>query len=172
MLSAVCEFCFALIFCAIVHPVIELFQHALMLSEDLRVRKTAGSAWTAKNAKLEVLMSSQAEIITKLEIAYADLKCEKVSITTGYQRLSDKYKMFTKKAEREKVELVETHVTELTKLRRDLDLETHSYTEYRLNVHHRLHELHKMVALSFEEVKARCFPFPGRGAKIEEMFNI
>jgi hypothetical protein len=41
MLSAVCEFCFALIFCAIVHGLIELFQQALALLEDLRVRKTA-----------------------------------------------------------------------------------------------------------------------------------
>jgi hypothetical protein len=58
MLSAVCEFCFALIFCAIIHPLVELFQQALVLSEDLRVRKTAESVWTAKNAKLEAYLRS------------------------------------------------------------------------------------------------------------------
>jgi hypothetical protein len=71
--------------------------------------------------------------------------------------------MFTEKAEREK--------TELARLRGDLDLETRSYTEYHLDVHCRLHELHEVVASSFGEVKARCFPFPARGTKIEEMIH-
>jgi hypothetical protein len=118
------------------------------------MRKTAESVKMDKNAELEVLMNSQAEKITELETAYADLKREKESITTGYWRLSDKHKMFIEKAKREKMELVRTHVMELAKLRGDLDLETHSYTEYRLNVHPLLRELHETVASSFDEVKA------------------
>jgi chromosome segregation ATPase len=125
----------------------------------------------AKNAELELLVNSQAEKITELETTYADLKREKESITASYRRLSDKHKMFTEKAEREKTELVETHMMELARLRGDLDLETRNYTEYRLNVHRRLHELHEIVASSFDKVKARCLPFPGRGAKIEEMID-
>jgi hypothetical protein len=39
--------------------------------------------------------------------------------------------VFAEKAEWEKTELIETHEVELAKLRGDLDLETHSYTEYR-----------------------------------------
>jgi hypothetical protein len=39
-------------------------------------------------------------------------------------------------------------------------LETHSYTEYLQNICRRLHELHKMVASSFNEVQAWCLPFP------------
>jgi hypothetical protein len=68
--------------------------------------------------------------------------------------------MFTETTEREKMELVETHATELAKLWGDMDLETHSYTEYLQNVHRQLHELHKMVASSFNEVQAWCLPFP------------
>jgi hypothetical protein len=80
--------------------------------------------------------------------------------------------LFTEKVEREMTELVETHATELARLRGDLDLETHSsYTNYRLNVCRRLRELHEIVASSFVEVKAWCLPFPGRGAKIEEMID-
>jgi hypothetical protein len=52
-----------------------------------------------------------------------------------------------------------------------LDLETHSYTEYRQNVRRRLHELQETVASSFDEVKAQCLPFPDKGAKIEEMVD-
>jgi hypothetical protein len=66
---------------------------------DLRARKTAESAQMTKNAELKVLMNSQAEKITLLETAYADLKREKESITTSYQRLLDKHKMFTKNAD-------------------------------------------------------------------------
>jgi hypothetical protein len=43
--------------------------------------------------------------------------------------------------------------------------------EYHQTVRHRLHELHKVVALSFEEVKAQCLPFPDKGVKVEEMIN-
>jgi hypothetical protein len=135
----------------------------------LRARKTIESAQTAKNAELEALVNSQAEKITKLETVYADQKREKESITAGYWRPLDKHKTFTENTEQEKTELVETHATELAKLRGDLDLETHSYTEYRLNVHRWLCELHKIVASSFDEVKPQYLPFPGRGTKIEEM---
>jgi hypothetical protein len=79
--------------------------------------------------------------------------------------------VFAEKAEREKTELVETHVAEVAKLRGYLDLETRSYTEYRQNVRRRLHELHEIVASSFNEVQARCLPLPSRGAKVEEMIN-
>jgi hypothetical protein len=107
-----------------------------------------------------VLVKSQAEKIVGLEAAYADLNHEKESITAGYRRLSEKHKMFTKKTEWEK-----------TELRGDLDLETHSYTEYRLNVSHRLRKLHETMASSFDEIQVWCLPFPGRGAKIEEMID-
>jgi hypothetical protein len=53
----------------------------------------------------------------------------------------------------------------------DLDLETHSYTEYRQNVRQWLHELHEVGASSFEEVKVQCLPFPDKGTKVEEMID-
>jgi hypothetical protein len=120
------------------------------LSEDLQVRKVVKSAQTAKNAELEVVVNSQVEKIAELEMVYADLKCEKESITTGYQKLSDKHKTFTEKAEWEKVVLVESYAMKLAKLRGDLDLETCIYTKYRLNIRRWLHELHNTVASSFD----------------------
>jgi hypothetical protein len=66
---------------------------------------------------------------------------------------------------------VETHAAELTGLWGDMDLETHSYTEYHQNVHHWLHELHEVVASYFNEVHVGCLPFPGKGAKVEEMIE-
>jgi hypothetical protein len=137
----------------------------------LRARKTVESAQTAKNAELKALVNSQAEKIIKLETAYADQKREEESITVGYWRPPDKHKTFTESVEREKTELVKTHTTKLAKLRGDLDLETRSYTEYQLNVHRWLHELHETVASSFDEVKPQYLPFLGRGAKIEEMID-
>jgi hypothetical protein len=104
-------------------------------------------------------------------MAYADLKCEKGSISVGYQRLFHKHKTFTEKAEQEKAELLESHTTELAKLRGDLDLETHSYTEYCLNVRHWLRELHNTISSTFDEVEAQCLPFSDRGMKIEEMLD-
>jgi hypothetical protein len=62
--------------------------------------------------------------------------------------------MFTEKTEQEKRLLVETHTMELARLQRGLDLVTRSYTEYHLNVHHRLREHHATMASSFDEVKA------------------
>jgi hypothetical protein len=79
--------------------------------------------------------------------------------------------VFVEKAKWEKTTLVETHAAELPKLRGDLDLETHSYTEYRQNVRRRLRELHETVASSFSEVQARCLPFLGRGEKVEEIID-
>jgi hypothetical protein len=67
--------------------------------------------------------------------------------------------------------LVEANAVEVTKLRDDLDLETHSYTEYHQNVSHRLREIHETVASSFDEVKAQHMPFPDKGMKVDEMFD-
>jgi hypothetical protein len=142
-----------------------LFSQVLMLSECQREKRTAESAQVAKNVELEVLAHSQAKKI--IEAACADLKREKEHNCW----LSKKHKVFAEKAEREKTELVETHAAEVAKLRGYLDLETRSYTEYRQNVHRRLHELHEIVASSFNEVQARCLPLPSRGAKVEEMIN-
>jgi hypothetical protein len=49
---------------------------------------------------------------------------------------------------------VKAHAVEVAKLHGDLDLEMHSYTEYRQTVHRRLHKLHETVASSFDEVQA------------------
>jgi hypothetical protein len=86
--------------------------------------------------------------------------------------LSEKHRTFVEKAEWEKAELVEAHAMELAGLRGDLDLETRSYTEYRQNVRHRLHELHEAMALSFHEVHAWCLPFPSKGVKVEERIDL
>jgi hypothetical protein len=56
----------------------------------------------AKNAKLEVLVRSQAEKIIELETAYADLKRDKDNVTIGYRRLATKHDAFAKKVEQEK----------------------------------------------------------------------
>jgi hypothetical protein len=66
---------------------------------------------------------------------------------------------------------VEAHAAELAKLHDDLDLQTHSYMEYRQIVHCMLHEFHETVASSFDEVKAQCLPFPSKCVKVEEMIN-
>jgi hypothetical protein len=63
-----------------------LFQHALVLSENLRMKKAAESVQTTRNAELEALVKSQAEKITELEATYADLKREKENITVGYRK--------------------------------------------------------------------------------------
>jgi hypothetical protein len=123
----------------------------------------------AKIAELEVVARSQADIITELEATCADFKREKDKVTDGYWR--QKHKSLAEKAEHDKIKLAEAHATEITKLHADLDLETHSYTEYHQNVRRRLHELHVAVASSFEEVKVQCLPFPNKGTKGEEMIN-
>jgi hypothetical protein len=95
----------------------------------------------------------------------------KGKVTDGYRRLAEKPKSLAKKAQQDKTKLAEDHATKLTKLHADLDLETHSYTEYRQNVCRRLCELHKTVASSFDEVKVQCLPFPNIGEKVEEMID-
>jgi hypothetical protein len=137
---------------------------AIALSQKRHEERAAESAQAAKNVELE-------EKIAELEVAYADMKTEKDNVTTGYRRLAEKHHAFTAKAEQEKTELVETHAAELSRLHGDLYLETRSYTEYHQNVCRWLRELHEMVALSFDKVKAQCLPFPNKGAKIEEMID-
>jgi hypothetical protein len=90
----------------------------------------------------------------------------------GYQRLLEKHKALNEKPEQEKDRVAEVHTVDLAKLHADLDLETHSYMEYRQTVHRWLHELHETVASSFDEVKAQCLPFPDKGAKVEEMIDL
>jgi hypothetical protein len=104
--------------------------------------------------ELEVVVRSQAEKIAGLEAACADLKRENKSVAAGYRRLSEKHKAFIEKTKQEKAKLAEIHATELARLRGDLDLEAHSYTEHRRNVRCQLHELHETVASSFEEIRA------------------
>jgi predicted nuclease with TOPRIM domain len=118
-----------------------------------------------------VLVRSQDKKIAELKTTYADLKREKDNVTTGYQRLAAKHDAFTERAEQEKAKLTKVHATELAKLLGDLDLETRSYTEYHQTVRRRLHELHKTVASSFDEVKVQCLPFPDKGANVEEMID-
>jgi hypothetical protein len=60
---------------------------------------------------------------------------------------------------------------ELAKLHGDMDLETRSYMEYCQTVWRRLHELHEIVASSFDEVKVLRLPFPNKGVKVEEMID-
>jgi hypothetical protein len=114
---------------------------------------------------------SRAERITELEATCADFKREKDKVTDVYRRLEEKYKSLTERAKHEKTKVAEAHAADVTKLHVDLDLETQSYTEYRQTVYYRLRNLHKVVALLFEEVKAQCLPFPNNGAKVEEMID-
>jgi hypothetical protein len=154
---------FALIDCSI--------SQALALSEKQHAKRAAELMQVAKNAELEALVGSQAEKITRLEMAYADLKREKDNVSTGYQRLAAKHDAFTEKAKQEKMKLVEAHAVELAKRHGDLELETRSYIEYRQTVHHQLRELHETVSSSFDEVKAQCVPFVDKGVKVEEMID-
>jgi trehalose/maltose hydrolase-like predicted phosphorylase len=75
-------------------------------------------------------------------------------VTTGYRRLAAIHDAFMKKVEQERTELAEAHAAEVAKLHEDLDLEIHSYMEYRQTVRHRLHKLHETVSSSFDEVQA------------------
>jgi hypothetical protein len=52
-------------------------------------------------------------------------------VTADYRRLAAKRNAFAEKSEQEKIKLAEAHGAELAKLGKDLDLETHSYMEYR-----------------------------------------
>jgi hypothetical protein len=51
----------------------------------------------AKNVELEALVRSQAKKITKLEMAYADLKHEKENVTVGYRKQAAKQDAFVEK---------------------------------------------------------------------------
>jgi hypothetical protein len=128
--------------------------------EQQRERMVAESAQMGKIAELEVVARAQADRISELEVTCADFKHE-----------MEKHKSLAGKAEHDKTKLAEAHAAKITKLHTDLDLETHSYIEYRQNVHHRLRGIHEAVPSSFEEVKAQCLPFPDKSTKVEEMID-
>jgi hypothetical protein len=77
----------------------------LALSGKQCARRADELAQVVKNAELDVLVKSQAEKISELETAYADLKHEKDNVTTGYQRLAAKHDAIKEKVEREKQSL-------------------------------------------------------------------
>jgi hypothetical protein len=114
---------------------------------------------------------SQADRIAELEATCAYFKCEKDKVTNDYRRFADKHKLPAEKAEHDKTKVAETNAAKLTKLYADLDLENHSYTEYRQTMRRRCHEFHQPVASSFEEVKVHCLPFPDKSVKLEEMID-
>jgi hypothetical protein len=128
---------------------------ALSLSKKQREKRVTELAQMAKIVELEVVTRSQANRIAELEATCANFKREKDKVTNGSQRLAQKHKSLTEKAEHEKTKLMEAHVVEVAKLRTDLDLETWSYTKYHQTVHRQLRELHKAVASSFEEVNVQ-----------------
>jgi hypothetical protein len=136
-----------------------------------REKRVIDSAQVMKTAELEQVARSQADGITELEVTCADFKGEKDKVTDGYWKLAEKHKSLTERAEHEKTKLAEAHVVEVTKLHANLDLETQSYTEYRHTIRRWLHDLHEVVASSFDKVKAHCLPFPDKGAKVEEMID-
>jgi hypothetical protein len=110
MLLALSIFCFVFIFsCYCTHSDRLFNLDTLALSEKLRAKRASESAQVVKNVELEVVMRSQAKKITELEMAYADLKCQKDNVTTGYRRLAAKHDAFTEKAEQEKTKLAEAH---------------------------------------------------------------
>jgi phage host-nuclease inhibitor protein Gam len=139
--------------------------------EDLAAKRVVEVAQANKNVELESVISAQAQKFVELEEAYTNLKLEKENVTTGYRRLSEKHKRLGKKIEQEKAETAEAHATELARVKDELAKETQEYTDYRLNVRHRLRNLHEVLVASFGEVKARCFPFPTKNAPIESYIN-
>jgi uncharacterized coiled-coil protein SlyX len=102
---------------------------ALALSGKQCEKRVTKSMQVAKIVELEVVARSQADRITELEATCTDFKREKDKVIDGYRRLVEKHKSLVEKAEQDKTKLAEAHAAELTKLRADLDLETHSYTE-------------------------------------------
>jgi NADH dehydrogenase/NADH:ubiquinone oxidoreductase subunit G len=137
----------------------------------LAAKRVVEVAWVSKNAELESVIYAQDQKIAKLVKAYANLRLQKESMTAGYRRLSKKHKELGVKATQEKAEIAEAHVAELAEVRDELAKETEGYMDYRLNVRHRLRDLHEMLATSFGEVKARCLPFPTRNTSIEELIG-
>jgi uncharacterized coiled-coil protein SlyX len=101
----------------------------LALSGKQCEKRVTKSMQVAKIVELEVVARSQADRITELEATCTDFKREKDKVIDGYRRLVEKHKSLVEKAEQDKTKLAEAHAAELTKLRADLDLETHSYTE-------------------------------------------
>jgi hypothetical protein len=103
----------------------------LALSEKQCAKRATELAQVAKNAELEVLVRSQAEKFTELEMTYVDLKHDKDNVTTGYRRLAAKHDAFAERAKQEKTKLAKIHAAKLTNLHGNLDLETRSYMECR-----------------------------------------
>jgi hypothetical protein len=124
-----------------------------------------------EKAELESLVNAQAQKTAKLIAAYAILKLEKEIVMAGCWRLSEKQKMLVDKTEQEKAELAKARATKLVRVKEELDKETQDYTDYRLNMWHRLRDLHGVVASSFGEVKPWCLPFPIQNAKVEELID-
>jgi hypothetical protein len=141
------------------------------LSEDLATKRPADAARADKNTDLELLVNAQALNIAELEAACTNLKLEKENLMTSYWKLLEKHKILVEKAELEKAEITEVHAAEVAKINDGLDKETQDYTDYHLNVRHRLRTLHDVVASSFGEVNAWCFPFPARNVKVEDLIN-
>jgi predicted nuclease with TOPRIM domain len=135
------------------------------------MKRVVETAQATKNVELESLVKLQAQKIAELEATYVNLNHEKESLTSSYQRLSEKHKTLVEKVDWEKAELAEAHAMELAGVQEELDKETQDYTDYRLNMRHRLRDLHGVVASSFGEVKARCLPFPIWNAKVEELID-
>jgi uncharacterized coiled-coil protein SlyX len=144
------KFCFASSFLRC-HPCSDrLFvSQALALLEKQCEKRVTKSAQVAKITKLEVMVRSQADRIAELEGTCADFKREKDKVTNGYRSLVEKHKSLDE-AGHDKTKLAKAHAAKLTKLRSDMDLETHSYTEYVQTMLHRLH---------------------GKGVKVEEMID-
>jgi hypothetical protein len=98
-LSVVREFCFALIFsCYYTHSNWTISTGPRVISGLMGEENGRVSANDQKCRARGTHELSSGKI-TLLETAYADMKREKESITTSYQRLLDKHKMFTKNAE-------------------------------------------------------------------------
>jgi hypothetical protein len=143
----------------------------LALSAKQRERRVVGLAPVGKIAEQEQVPRSQADRIMELEATCANFRRGKDKVTDGEQRLAEKYKSLTERAEHEKAKLAEAHATEVTQLHEDLDIEARSYIEYHLTIRRRLRDLHEAVASSFEKIKAQCMPFHDKGMKIEEMID-
>jgi hypothetical protein len=153
-LLASCKFCFAFVFSCFCTRSDQLFDFVgSCMAGKQRVERAIELVQIAKNAELEVLVRSQVEKITELEMTYDDLKHGKENVTAGYHRLVAKQDAFVGKVEQEKVKLAEAHAMKVAKLCVDLDLETRSYMEYHQTVRRQLCELHETVASSFDEVQ-------------------
>jgi uncharacterized coiled-coil protein SlyX len=83
------------------------------LSEDLAAKRAAETAQASKTVKLESVAVAQAQRITELEGANANLKLEKENVIADYRRLAEKYKKLEEKSNavsREKADAAEAHV--------------------------------------------------------------